>query len=72
MLTPVGQSALILTPSSPPQLPHPQADAETPSQHLRAGPCWGPGDPLLTPLLSRRLVIHRIGEIASISTIVPP
>lgn len=32
MLTSVGQSAFVLMPSSPPQLPHPQADAKTPTQ----------------------------------------
>lgn len=32
MLTSVGQSAFVLMLSSPPQLPHPQADAETPTQ----------------------------------------
>jgi len=66
-------ACFISSPSSP-QLPRPQADAEnpSPSPHLRAGPCWGPGDPPLIPLCSRCLSIHQLGEIASISAILPP
>lgn len=52
VLTPVGQTPSILTPSSP-QLPQP------PSRCTYApGSCWGPGNPPLMLPLSRCLAIH--------------
>lgn len=50
VLTSAGQPAFILTPSSPPQPPHPQADAETPTQANTYVPAPD-GDPLLMPPL---------------------
>lgn len=68
MLTPIGQSAFILTPSSPPQLPHQWAGAETPTQ-IKTYVLVPTGDHLLMSSLTRALAIHWIGEIASINTI---
>lgn len=54
--------ALTLLHSSliPGQMQKPQPN---PTHHLHAGPCWGPGDPPLIPLLGKCLSITGLGNL---------